>query len=186
MCLLHAKHSCRFIASVCSRNTSANTSLTSTPWVTKLLPITSPTFTHRLRGKFATNLHLHIPPDFKYVVTLPCEIWMSVNWRQSEICSDQWCSHTSGVRGVRTPSGKYIFFGMWFLSVTDCTADLVGQLNGNGQNGMLQTHPLSKNFWLRHWLWLTINQRVVQLSITAGMCYFATNFVTQFANERIF
>ena len=30
------------------------------------------------------------------------------------------------------------------MTFFDCTADLVGQLNGNGQKGMLQTHPLSK------------------------------------------
>ena len=33
----------------------------------------------------------------------------------------------------------------------DCTADLVGQLNGNGQKGMLQLDaPPVENFWLRH------------------------------------
>jgi len=33
-----------------------------------------------------------------------------------------------------------------------CTADLVGQLNGNGQKGMLQIDapPPVENFWLRH------------------------------------
>ena len=42
----------------------------------------------------------------------------------------------------------------------DCTADLVGQLNWNGQNGMLQidAHPV-ENFWLRHCLSLTMIQR---------------------------
>jgi len=35
--------------------------------------------------------------------------------------------------------------------VFDCTADLVGQLNGNGQKGMLQIDaPPVENFWLRH------------------------------------
>ena len=29
---------------------------------------------------------LNIPPHLKYVATLPCEIWMSENWQQSEIC----------------------------------------------------------------------------------------------------
>ena len=34
----------------------------------------------------------------------------------------------------------------------DCTADLVGQLNGIGHKGMLQVDaPLVENFWLRHW-----------------------------------
>jgi len=33
----------------------------------------------------------------------------------------------------------------------DCTADLVGQLNGNGQKGILQIDvPPVENFWLRH------------------------------------
>ena len=43
-------------------------------------------FTGRLTGKFATNACLNIPPNLKYVATLPCEIWMSENWQQSEIC----------------------------------------------------------------------------------------------------
>jgi len=38
------------------------------------------------------------------------------------------------------------------MTFFDCTADLVGQLNGNGQKGMLQTGaPPVENFWLRHW-----------------------------------
>jgi len=48
---------------------------------TKLLAITSPTiirfsvfFTSGLGSKFATNLCLNIPPRFKHVATLPCEI----------------------------------------------------------------------------------------------------------------
>ena len=37
------------------------------------------------------------------------------------------------------------------MTFFDCTADLVGQLNGNGQKGMLQIHaPPVDNFWLRH------------------------------------
>ena len=43
-------------------------------------------FTDRLTGTFATNTYLSIPPHLKYVATLPCEIWMSENWQQSEIC----------------------------------------------------------------------------------------------------
>ena len=43
-------------------------------------------FADRLIGKFATNLYLNIPPHLKYVAKLPYEIWMSENWRQSEIC----------------------------------------------------------------------------------------------------
>ena len=33
------------------------------------------------------------------------------------------------------------------MTFTDCTADLVGQLNGNAQKGMLQ---IVENIWLRH------------------------------------
>jgi len=37
------------------------------------------------------------------------------------------------------------------MTFIDCTADLVGQLNGNGQKGMLQIDaPPVENFWLRH------------------------------------
>jgi len=43
-------------------------------------------FTDRLTGKFATNTYLNIPPHLKYVATLPCEIRMSENWQESEIC----------------------------------------------------------------------------------------------------
>ena len=43
-------------------------------------------FTGRLTGKFATNLCLNILPHLKYVATLPCEIWISENRQQSEIC----------------------------------------------------------------------------------------------------
>ena len=47
---------------------------------TKLLAITSPTsdfqifFTSGLGSKFATNSRLNIPPRFKHVATLLCEI----------------------------------------------------------------------------------------------------------------
>jgi len=37
------------------------------------------------------------------------------------------------------------------MTFFDCTADLVGQLNGNGQKGMLQIDaPPVENFWLCH------------------------------------
>ena len=37
------------------------------------------------------------------------------------------------------------------MTFIDCTADLVGQLNGNGQKRMLQIDaPPVENFWLRH------------------------------------
>jgi len=48
---------------------------------TKLLAITSLTiirfskfFSNRLGSKFATNSCLYIPPRFKHIATLPCEI----------------------------------------------------------------------------------------------------------------
>ena len=62
---------------------------------TKLLSTTSPNinrfsyFFHWWTGlgsKFATNSCLNIPPRLKHVATLPCEIWMSEKWHQSEIC----------------------------------------------------------------------------------------------------
>ena len=38
------------------------------------------------------------------------------------------------------------------MTFFDCTADLVGQLNGNGQKGTLQIDaPPDEYFWLRHW-----------------------------------
>jgi len=38
------------------------------------------------------------------------------------------------------------------MTFFDRTADLVGQLNGNGQKAMLQIDaPPVENFWLRHW-----------------------------------
>ena len=43
-------------------------------------------FTGRLIGKFETKSNFIIPPHPKHVTTLPCEIRMSENWRQSEIC----------------------------------------------------------------------------------------------------
>ena len=43
-------------------------------------------FRWQTNGKFATNSYLNISPHLKYVTTLPCEIWMTENCRQSEIC----------------------------------------------------------------------------------------------------
>jgi len=38
------------------------------------------------------------------------------------------------------------------MTFFDCTADLVGQLNGHGQKGMLQIDaPPVENFWLGRW-----------------------------------
>jgi len=79
-------------------------------------------------------------------------------------------------------SGKYISFWLihavrYVTTFFDCTADLVGQLNGNGQKGMLQTDaPPVENFWLRHcnWLltWTTISSRTFSTVLTK----FCTNF----------
>ena len=73
------------------------------------------------------------------------------------ITNRQWRSHTSGVRGVRTPVRKIHNFWCvisqcygviivspiiqavrYVMTFFDCTADLVRQLNGNRQKGMLQ------------------------------------------------
>ena len=43
-------------------------------------------FTGWLSGKFATNSYLNIPPHLRYMATLPCEVLVSENWWQSEIC----------------------------------------------------------------------------------------------------
>ena len=43
-------------------------------------------FADRLAGKFATKSYLNILLHLKHVATLPCELPMSENWRQSEIC----------------------------------------------------------------------------------------------------
>ena len=43
-------------------------------------------FTGRLNGKFATKSNFTIHHTRNTVSTLPCEIWMSENWQQSEKC----------------------------------------------------------------------------------------------------
>jgi len=51
------------------------------------------------------------------------------------------------------------------MTFFDCTADLVEQLNGNGQKGMLQIEALPVgNFWLRHWYSALLVERVAPLS----------------------
>jgi len=59
-------------------------------------------FTGRLNGKFATNKCFNIPPHLTCVASLPCEMSMSENWRQSQICivindklQDSTAKHTS-------------------------------------------------------------------------------------------
>jgi len=110
---------------------------------TKLLPITSPNvnrfsefFTARLSSNFATNACLYIPPRIEHVATLPCEIWMSENWRQSEMCivvNDKWqgsiAKHLSYdgllVKYATQCAGERIFFLNWwtFGKVTDKMVD---------------------------------------------------------------
>ena len=46
---------------------------------TNYYPIFKFYFTSGLGSKFATNSYLNIPPRFKHVATLFCEIWMSEN-----------------------------------------------------------------------------------------------------------
>jgi len=46
---------------------------------TNYYPIFKNVFTSRLCSKFATHSCLNIPPHFKHVATLPCEIWMQKN-----------------------------------------------------------------------------------------------------------
>ena len=54
------------------------------------------------------------------------------------------------------------------MTLFDCTADLVGQLNGNGQKGMLQIDaPHVENSWLRHWIW-TVQYRERSVGRRAG------------------
>jgi len=50
--------------------------------------------------KFVINWYLSIPLRFKYAATLPCEIWMLVNWRQSEICINKSQGSVSPVRST--------------------------------------------------------------------------------------
>jgi len=42
-------------------------------------------FADRLRGKFATNSYLNIPPHLKHVATLPCEISVAENRNAQEV-----------------------------------------------------------------------------------------------------
>jgi len=53
---------------------------------TKYEPVFKLFFTDVLGSIFATNSSLNIPPRLKHVVTLPCKIWKSEKWHQSEIC----------------------------------------------------------------------------------------------------
>jgi len=57
------------------------------------------------------------------------------------------------------------------MTFFDCTADLVGQLNGNAQKGMLQIDaPPVEHFWLRHCLLGHADpRRVPLLSGSAGL-----------------
>jgi len=51
----------------------------------QMLTVFQNSFTCWLSGQFAPKSYLNIPPHLNYVVTLPCEILVSENWRQFEI-----------------------------------------------------------------------------------------------------
>ena len=67
------------VSTLCLKNTRHHN-------FTQMLTDFQNSFTGRLTGKFATKSNFTIPPHPKHVSTLPCEKWMSENWRQSEIC----------------------------------------------------------------------------------------------------
>jgi len=55
------------------------------------------------------------------------------------------------------------------MTFSDCMADLAGQLNGNGQKGMLQIDaPPAENFWLRHWPKMTNRTQLNHMKITTS------------------
>jgi len=66
-------------------NSSNNRPLLSYYYYYQLLSDFQIFFTSELGSKFATNSCLNIPPRFKHVATLPCEIWMSGKLHHSEI-----------------------------------------------------------------------------------------------------
>jgi len=86
-----------WIPPVCYGNNLLSVSPKTTSWVKKTRhqtlghnftnynPIFKIFFASGPGSKFATNLFLNIPPHFKHVATLPCEIWMSEKWHHSEI-----------------------------------------------------------------------------------------------------
>ena len=85
--------------------------------------------------------------------------------KRNHVNCTQWRSHTNGVRGVRTTCKRKIhhFQAVWYvMTFFDCTADLLGQLNGNGQKGMLQIDaPRSKiSVYATDcaWTWKTVSR----------------------------
>ena len=76
-----------------SRHLQLRTGRFCTPWVKKTrhqtlghnYPIFKIFFTSRLSSKFATNSCLNIPPCFKHVATLPCEIWIVTGWAGADL-----------------------------------------------------------------------------------------------------
>ena len=66
---------------------SKSKTLNSCPQLPQMLTDFLNSFTDKFSGKFATNLCFNIPSHLTPVVTLPYEIWMSENWRWSEICN---------------------------------------------------------------------------------------------------
>ena len=63
-----------------------NKTLNSCPKLPQMLTDFHNYFTVRLTGKFGTQSYLNILPHLKYVAALPCEVCMSENWQQSEVC----------------------------------------------------------------------------------------------------
>jgi len=71
------------------------------------------------------------------------------------------------------------------MTFFDCTAELVGQLNGNGQKGlMLQIDaPPVENFWLCHWSVPTID-RISSVRQPAGLLLGATSAADRSIDSR--
>jgi len=96
----------------------------------------------RLSDKFATNSYLNIPPHLKHVATLPCEIWMSENWRQSEtyivIRDKSSCSSCDGILHY-----KFItqFAGEIITRRGLCAVAQYAVLEVNGRGPFSHPHP---------------------------------------------
>jgi len=94
-------------------------------------------FRGRVSGKFAPNTYLNIPSHLKYFATLTCEIWMSENWQQPEICiviNDKWhgskaknisCERLLHYKYITQLAGERIFKIGEHLAVTGKMVDCV-------------------------------------------------------------
>jgi len=63
-----------------------NNTPNSFPQLRQILTDFQISFAARLGSKFSTKSCLNIRPHLKLVATLPCEMCMSLKWRQCEIC----------------------------------------------------------------------------------------------------